>query len=223
MSIIREFLHVLSEWGFVAFVSLTIVYFFIVFLFNKIKSGELFFNISDDQPVIQNLKQDDAFFSSIDQKILVDIPSTEFVESKPVRDAVFKCVLIIYLKNLKQTANDIISQDTIGWSGDKWASEVSNKLLEMVYSISFDADKSGVPPPVTKKFLKWASQTNSLLLDNIDNIGRSHNFNREDRERVLLLIFNLMVSVIVADSMRGFPLINGEINGMLFEGKQIEP
>jgi hypothetical protein len=222
-----EFLRILSEYGVVGLVSLFIVSVFLKVLMKDYKWRLSAFVDSIATPDETNQKDAELryhpFFTSAHYKIVAEIPTLDLCPSKPVKQQMFRDLIIIYVKNMINTCSDIIENDMSDWSGSKWANETCKDVNKMVTSFQNMAIDAGIPREALLKFLKWHYPTLEMLYEYIGIFGNSKLYaDNVIRTNTFLLTMNLLMVTTLGDAERSLREINGEIGGKLYKGNVIE-
>jgi hypothetical protein len=163
------------------------------------------------------------FFSSAHYKIVAEIPTLELSPSKPVKQQMFRDLLTIYIKTMIDTCMEIIENDMSGWSGEKWANEVSRNLNRLVTDFQRTATDAGIPEAALSKFSKWHYPTLEMLYEYITMLGNSNIYSDNlSRNNTFLLMMNLMLVTTLGDAERSVKELNGEVGGKMYKNAILE-
>ena len=223
-----EVLSVLSEYGWQVF----IVFLFIIILGKHFL--EKLQNAADDKKVTINPelpKLNDelqlkyhVFFSTAQYKLISEIPNLVLSKTLPIRQALFRDILYINIKNIYDTCQEIAETDMSGWKSAQWSAEITRKLIAITEGFNRDAKKEGIPDEVIVKFSNWNLTNIELLYDYVDTIGNSTAYpNVSTKTTTLFLIMNLLVVSTIADAEKTLITLNGDISGKMYKGQVIEP
>lgn len=216
-------LHILSQYGVVGFLLMMMIYAGFSLLKNKLKNASIsLFQISKDSDNSELLKYN-PFFQKIGYRLAVELPSLEFDSDKPVKQQMFRDILIWNAKYTKTMCEEIIKIDMDDWSGSRWSTEVINTISEMVLKYQTHALENGVPPAVINKFNKWQLPVLEMVCSYIKLLGESTMYTSNiSRTNTMLMVIDLLLITTIADAERSLHSLNGEISGLQYKGMSIE-
>ena len=94
----------------------------------------------------------------------------------------------------------------------------------MFYQANQKARESGIPEVVIDKFKKWYSPAVDTVFEHITWIGSPTSYNTNAlRTNTLFMMTTVMLSSMLGDAERTIPKLNGDITGIKYKGKVIEP
>lgn len=223
-------LQLLADYGFPAFIALLLVYFGFAYLktliTKKVKSlAEE--NLVQVEPAIRLNNTGDlryhAFFQNAQYRLVVEIPNLDLAPDKPVKQGMFRDLLYWKIKYTHDMCQELAVADMDGWSSEKWASEVTKRLGDMLISFSKKSIEYGIPELVMSKFNKWHAPTMEMLYDYINVLGTSSIYsNNTARTNTLFLIMDLLLVTTIGDAERSLRELNGEIGGKQYNNKTLE-
>lgn len=158
------------------------------------------------------------------QKLLyVEIPYLDLLPSKPVKQRMFRDLLIYFVKTVQEECIEMAKIDRDDWSQDKWVVEITNHANRIVHNFKIHCIDNGIPEIVFEKFNRWNQQTLDLLYDHIANIGNSDMYHSNtERTNTLFLIIGLLILVTIGDAEKTIKELNGEVAGKNYKGFTIE-
>lgn len=218
---LENILQLLSDYGWQAGIFLIVCFSFykIINKLLKMKKDKL---DSSDFSTPKDLSNH-TFFNNAQYRLVVEIPSLELMPSKPVKQQMFRDILAIETKILRDICFDIIKMDMTEWSNDYWVSQVISKINEIILGLEKRAMEEGIPEIVIRKYIKWHYATLDLLFDYVKDLGNSTVYKDNiSRTNTLLLIMNFMIMITIADAEKTLKELNGEIGGKIYKNKTIE-
>lgn len=218
------FLKILSEYGLAGFilVIVTSLVFKVIVKEYKGSLGRFASSLSSVPEPTTELRYH-PFFSSAHYKIVAEIPTLELSPSKPVKQAMFRDLLTIYIKTMLDTCTEVVAQDMTDWSGEKWANEVSKQMNRMVVDFHKNARDAGIPDPALMKFNKWHYPTLEMLYEYITMLGNSNLYSTNIvRTSTFLLTMNLLLVTTLGDAERSLKELNGEVGGQMYKNAILE-
>lgn len=163
------------------------------------------------------------FFSATQYKISVEIPEIRLAPDKPVKQQMFRDVLLIYTRRMHDTCMDIATMDSADYSSDKWVTEVNKRITKMLLGFQRECLENGVPEVALYKFSKWNARTVSLVQEYVKILGSSQLYsNNNTRTNTFLMIIGLLLVTNIADAEKTLKELNGEIGGKMYKGSVIE-
>ena len=232
-------LNSLSEYGLPAFVLLAIVIFGLKLLTksasNHISDVVDGFNCSDKSPMVpndhsarlQNVNEliYHPLFNNAQYRIVVEIPSLELCPSKPIKQKLYRDLLILNTQTTFDYCQEIAKMDgqMNNWSGEQWSVEVSKLVNKMVTKFHERAIAAEIPDVVLFKFARWNSTTLEMLYEYIAMLGSSSIYiNNSARTNTFFLIVNVLLVTTIGDAERSLKELNGEVAGNLYKGMILE-
>lgn len=216
-------LKLLSEYGLVGFVLLSVGIFVLRLLFTTYKGslGKLGSALASHDDTTE-LKYH-PFFSTAHYKIVAEIPTLELSPATPVKQQMFRDILTIYIKTMLDTCMLIIEQDMSNWSGEKWSNEVSKYMNRLVTDFHKNATDAGIPDAALFKFSKWHYPTLEMLYEYISMLGNSNIYSTNlARTNTFLLMMNLLLVTTLGDAERSLRELNGEVGGKQYKNNILE-
>lgn len=217
---IENILQLLSDYGWqsgIFLVSCFLLYKFIIYFFNT-KKVEIKNTIKTENNLSTH-----SFFNNVQYRLVVEIPSLDLIPAKPVKQQMFRDILSIETKILRDICLEIIKMDMTEWNNEYWVTQIISKINEAILNIEKRLLEEGIPHIVIRKYLKWHYATLDLLFDYIKDLGNSNVYNDNiSRTNTFLLIMNFMVMITIADAEKTLRELNGEIAGKIYKNQTIE-
>jgi len=223
----QDFLQIIAEYGWPAIL-------ISILLFATYKLGLYLFksnrNDIDDKDVespdnmtdVQDLRFH-YLFNNLEYRLVAEIPSLELMPNKPTKQQMFRDILSIETKIIYEVCEEIVRTDMTAWNNERWLSEISKKMNEIIISLERKTKEEGIPVTVVKKYLKWHYNSFELLYEYISKLATDNAYsNNYTRTNTLLLIMNLMLITTIADAEKTLKLLNGEIAGGTYKNMIIE-
>ena len=181
----------------------------------------------DDYDRRELLKQDELtqhqFFANLDFKLNTEIPTMVLDNKQPIRQKLFRKLLVVTLLSLKEIINTIITSDIDSMSPSQWSMFVLSELNQIERSLEEKALKEGIPNILVSKYLVWEKKSALILKDYITDLAISELYpNNLVRTNTLLFLLNLKLITIVGDAERSLRDLNGELTGLSYNGDTIE-
>jgi hypothetical protein len=224
-----ELLAIIAEYGWQAFV----IFLFAVILgkhfIERLKDKSDKINPHTPEPTLPNLNDDlqlkyHVFFSTAQYKLISEIPNLILSKTLPIRQALFRDILYINIKNIYEVCQEIANTDMSTWNSQQWSAEIIKKLGTITEGFNKDARNEGIPDEVISKFTNWNLSNIEMLYDYVDTIGSSSAYpNVGTKTTTLFLIMNLLVVSTIADAEKTLISLNGDISGKMYKGQVIEP
>lgn len=221
-------LQLISDYGWVSIVGAAAIYIFwkllVIVLKHKINNIFPSTNFSSEiDETVNNEIRFHTFFNNTEYRMMAEIPTLELCPNKPVRQQIFRDLLLIESKVIHDVCSEIIKIDMSDWSQEQWITELSKKVSEILYRFNKKCLEEGIPEIVLSKYNKWHVSNYSMLFDYVTILGNSDVYhNNSARLNTFLLIMNLMLSTCIADAERTLKNLNGEITGKIYKNMKIE-
>lgn len=162
-------------------------------------------------------------FSNINYIITVDIPHLELLVDKPNREMLFKDLLVIYSQTVHAVCLKIIEDDMNDWESDKWSSEITNRIAEIVINTEKTAALAGIPIEVIKIFTAWNMNVINSLRESVSTLSKSKlYYDSTSRTFTFLLMMDLLLITTLGDVERSISDLNGEISGLKYKSLILE-
>lgn len=167
------------------------------------------------------------FFSNSDFLINNEIPTLKFTFSAkkelPVKQKVFRQLLIFYFRSVRVSSAEIVEADVDGITTSQWAALVNAKLTEAQERFEKWAEEDGIPDIIVKKFTSWRSSTEQTMRSYVVNLAFSTVYiTNSARSNTFLYLMNLLMVTTLADAERSAMDINGETKGLMYKNELIE-
>lgn len=221
----KEIFNLIADYGWPAIIPIIIIFIFwrliSAFFKNKLSTFN-FFHFFKKKETNNDLKFH-SFFNNAEYRMLVEIPSLDLFNNKPVRQKIFKDLLYIECKAIYDTCYDIAKLDMSSWSDSQWSIEISKKVNEILTIFIKKSREEGIPDLVIERYNKWHNGSFELLFNYINLLGSESIYtNNIMRTNTFFLIMNLLLITTIADAERSLKELNGEISGLKYKGKTIE-
>lgn len=165
-----------------------------------------------------------AFFTEIDTILEVEIRSSMYYPTKPIRQMLFKDLLIVSLTSLREVAATIALEDQRKWTTAQWVYNMRKHLNEINSIYIKKAQDLGIPPIVYERYSEWYFERLHLMNSIIEQIGASDMAPTvEGKTSTVLMMFNLFVVTVMAGCYDTMNTLNGEITGIPYKGGSVEP
>ena len=152
------------------------------------------------------------------------LPQIDVFNDKPVRRQLMIDLLKIYYTSILEGCRQIAELDMKQWSNDKWTTEITRRFNDMFYQAYQKARESGIPEIVIEKFKKWSSPAVDTVFEHITWIGSPVTYNTNTlRTNTLFMMATVMLSSMLGDAERTISRLNGDITGIKYKGKIVEP
>jgi hypothetical protein len=164
-------------------------------------------------------------FNNAQYRIVVEIPALELCPTKPVKQQLYRDILILSTKNMFDFCKEIAKMDDQmkTWSGDKWAVEVSKQINQMITNFHVKSIEYGIPEIVLTKFARWNASTLEMLYEYVAMLGSSMIYmNNNARTNTFFLIVNILIVTTIGDAERSLKELNGEVAGQNYKGMILE-
>jgi hypothetical protein len=222
-------MSLLSNYGFVILV-FTSAFFILVFLLKNyyLNLGKAGAEDTHRRAMLVDNTNDllnHPFFSNLKYRILTEIPSINFGNTKPVRKRLYSDLLIILFETLYDKSMDIANKQDVmdEWTTEKWVNFINDKITEVYSDFCTKALSEGIPNEVIVTFNHWNRTTTAIIYQYTSNFSDSEIFKSNvARTNTLFFIFNLLVVVMIADAEKTLKYLNGEISGKYYKEKMIE-
>lgn len=164
-----------------------------------------------------------VFFNTMENVINVELPVMEVCKGKPVRNELFKDILKILVQTYYAGFKDIIETDMSDWGNEKWASEIKNRINDMVIGFEERAKIEGIPDIVIHKFKQWNHNTMIIIHSHISVVSGSEIYKTNySKTSTFLLLMNITIISMLGDAERSLTTLNGQLTGKMYKGKPIE-
>lgn len=218
-------LSIISEYGTSAIIAIIIIYLLWVTLTGLVsaKFKSFFSGENKIEKVKKNELKFHSFFTNAEYRLVAEIPSLEILPDKPVKEQMFKDLIMLQTKVIYESCRDIIDVEFDDWSSDQWQNEISKKITEMISTIYMRAKAEGIPEIVIAKYNRWNIASFEMLYEYVKILGTSTTYSDNiTRTNTLLLIMNLMLVTIVADAEKSLKELNGEVAGKTYKNMILE-
>lgn len=219
---LHELSEILKEYGWTGLFGISLMYFLykmsgelVKHLFNKIKKT---FSKPEKDLTLH------SFFIAIDYAINVEIESITVFPDKPVRQMITKDLMNCTLNSMKETTLNMTKNHNDQWSINQWTFEMKNMINDMNSKFIIKCISKNIPNVIYVKHLEWYSQRLNYMTNLVDQLAVSDlSTSIKHKTDVLLMLFNLFVSTMMADCETTMTELNGEITGLIYNGRAIEP
>lgn len=219
-------LGILASYGTPAIIAVIIIYGLYVLITSALsaKLKSLFSGESSDEET----KKDDelkfhTFFTNAEYRIAIEIPTLEIMPEKPVKEKMYKDLILIETKVIYDTCNEIIDLEFDNWTPVMWQNEISKRVTDMISTFSKKAHEEGIPDIVIVKYNRWNISSFEMLYNYIKILGTSSTYpDNRSRTNTLLIIMSLLLLTIVADAEKSLRELNGEVAGKSYKGLILE-
>lgn len=161
-------------------------------------------------------------FSTIEYKINIEIPSVEFNNKQPVKQEMFRDLIILYMQSIKDGCYQIaVREDIYNFTADRWAAEVNEAFNRTVTEFQRRALDNGIPATVLNKFSRWNANAVRTIHDYIYHLSGGYGSNFE-RTSTFFLIISLLMTTCVIDGDKAFRDLNQELMGKTYKGQPLE-
>lgn len=218
-------LTLLSTYGTPAILAIIIIYIIWLVLtsFLSAKLKNFFSGTSSQDESKKNELKFHTFFSNAEYRIVAEIPSLEIMPEKPVKERMYKDLILIETKVIYDSCLEIIDMDFADWSAEQWQNAIAKKVTDMISTISKKCREEGIPDIVIIKYNRWNMASFDMLYEYIKILGMSATYpDNLTRTNTLLIIMNLLLVTIVADAEKSLRELNGEVAGKQYKGLILE-
>lgn len=226
---IHEILMAVSEYGWPSVIILAVLGAFYkigIYLYSsKNKNNNSDDTVEDDDVPFKGERdlKFHSFFNNAEYRMVVEIPSLELMPEKPTKQQMFRDILSIETKTLYEICQDVTKLDMSEWNNERWMTEISKKVNEIIITMRKRIKEEGVPDVVVQKYMKWHNNSFDILHDYIKELGTSNAYQTNiSRTNTLFLIMNLMLITTIADAEKTLKDLNGDIAGSSYKNMIIE-
>lgn len=186
--------------------------------------------VSVDKPPEKSVDNDreflrsNSFFTNAQYRMMIEIPRLELINKKPVREKVFKDLLVISFQTVYNAMHELVENQALNdWTAEQWADLVTQSINKISINTEEQAKAATIPDVVIRKFSKWYSETIEMLHEYILLLANSKLYDTNfAKTNTLLLIMDLLLVSILGDVERVISEINGELTGLVYKGLTIE-
>lgn len=214
--------HLESEYGWVPIVALVLVYIIWQTFKQKYLNGD--HNSTFELNHTAKLRYH-PFFSGVQYRTTIEIPMLEIAPDKPVKQEMFRDILIVFLKSFSDGFMEVatIEDEMETWSAERWTSDMSKRLSDIIINFNTRVIDRSIPQVALNKFNKWNGETLEKFYEYISNLGNSHIFTtNKARTNTFLYLLQLLLVTTIADAEKSLNELNGELKGTYYKGKPIE-
>lgn len=193
---------------------------FLKYYFDRLRNK----NSEQDDTIIftrrrkEDLK-DQEFFSNIEFKLNVDIPSEEFpgneARSALLRDLT-KLLFSSYHEHMFKFINDIDTE----WSRTEWAKNMNDVNYKAIDHFKAKSMENKIPPEALKRYLVWYTPYMQQIFFYIRKISSMENKNAIENTNTFLLLLELILINALSDVTKATSF-NGELDDIEYNGKVI--
>lgn len=163
-----------------------------------------------------------TLFSTIDYKINIEVPSIEFNNKQPVKQEMFRDLIILYMQSIKDGCYQLaVREDIYNFNADRWAAEVTESFNRTVTEFQRRALDNGIPATVLNKFSRWNANAVRTIHDFVYHLSGGYGSNFE-RTSTFFLMLTLLMTTCVIDGEKTFRDLNQELAGKLYKGQPLE-
>jgi hypothetical protein len=163
------------------------------------------------------------FFSNIQFKISNEIPTLSLNKQMPVRQKLFREMLLLKLMSIEEKAHRIVEGTTEDMTAAQWAAFVINEIHIGDKKFEEYALREGIPHIVIHKFFIWQVGTFNLLISYINGLAMSNICSTHAaKTNTLLYLLGLQLTTIIADAERTLIYLNGELSGLSYRDEILE-
>jgi hypothetical protein len=168
--------------------------------------------------------ESNLFFATAQHRMMIEIPSLDLIASKPIRERVFKDLLIISFQAMYDLMRVLVSNKTLVTdSSNKWIETVSQVVNSIMIVTEENARKAGIPEVVIKKYSRWYGERIDKLHEYVFLLGASQLYHTNIlKTNVFLMMIDLLLVSTLGDVENVIGEINGELTGLSYKGFTIE-
>lgn len=166
----------------------------------------------------------DAFFAKTQHRIMVEIPMLDLIPHKPVRERLFKDLLVVAFQTIHNAMLEFVSNESLPtWSTEEWQEKAAMAVTAIIVSTEDSARRIQIPELAIRKFLKWHTLHVDQIHDYIRQLGNSKLHDTPmAKTSILLLIMDLLLVSVLGDGERVIDEISGDLLGLSYRGLPIE-
>lgn len=218
-------LSLIATYGTPAVVVIIILYILYLLLTNFVSSGikGWFTGETKREEKNKNELKLHTFFNNAEYRIAVEIPALDLIPDKPVKEKMYKDLIITEMKVIYDICREIIAFDMNDWTPAMWQNEISKKVTEMISTFAKKAKDNGIPDIVIVKYNRWNMSSFEMLYEYIKILASSTTYpDNMSRTNTLLIMMTLLLVTIVADAEKSLSELNGEVAGKEYKGMKLE-
>ena len=164
-----------------------------------------------------------VLFATINYRMNNELPTLDFIPTKPVKQQMLRDILITYLRTMFSTCKELAELDMSSWSTDRWCDEIIRRLDEHNSKFIEECKTRGVPDIVMSKFSKWYLPTQKMVYESVLISGNSTLYiSNLARTNTLFSILNVVIITTIGYAEKTLKEMNGEIHGKIYNGQVIE-
>ena len=190
---------------------------------NKLNKHKSTKKQKEEEIFLRRRRKDDLksqeFFSNIEFKLNVDIPSEEFSHDPPrselLRDFM-KNLLSAYHSNMM---NFVVHLD-IEWDKIEWCQELNDTNYKTIDDFKSKCVEQNIPQEAIKRFLVWYTPYMQQIFFYIRKISSMQNKNSVENTNTFLLLLELILMNALSDITK-FSAFNGDLDGLEYKGNVI--
>jgi hypothetical protein len=172
----------------------------------------------------QKLLRTNAFFTKAQYRMMIEIPRLDLIPHKPVREKVFKDILIISFQTVYDSMHVFVENQLLGeWTPEQWTDALTQSVNMIVVTSSEHARQQGIPEIAIRKFSKWYSETIEQLREYILLLASAKLYHTNvTKTNTFLMVMDLLLESILGDVERVISEINGDLTGLPYKGMIVE-
>lgn len=164
------------------------------------------------------------FFTSIDHKLNVIIPTMTVFETKPIRQALLRDLIYCSLASVLEVSNKIIVTDQDKWNHSQWTYEMLASMNTMNELFLNMCRERGIPEVVYTKYLHWYFKRLNYFRATVQQIGASEIYSTMELKTFSFFYhLSAFVSLMTLDAEQTLRELNGDITGFTYKNGIIEP
>lgn len=180
----------------------------------------------EDESVVVDLKRTlkmHPFFNMVAYRLNTEIFNLH-LDSRPVRQQLYKDLLYIRIKSIYDAAMAFSEQDMSEWTPQTWVFEATNAFNQSMSVFQAEAMRGGIPPSVVTLVVIWSMKQSNYVLNAILQIGNMDSTKDPySKTMVFLSILDMLVATTIGDAEKEFKLFNGSITGAKYGNGVVEP
>jgi len=199
---------------------------YIKYIFQKKYSD---YKRKNDNPVLEDkpatteeqkdmLKHQD-FFSNVEFKINVDIPSEDFSKN-PVKKCLYKNILLILFEAYHENMLIFIKNLDVNWDKHEWLKELNTVNYKIIEELKSKSTQRGIPKKAIQFFLTWYNPFMQQIYFYMRKISDMDNRNAVDNTNTYLLLLELILMNTLSD-IKNIGNFDFELDGLEYKGQII--
>lgn len=163
--------------------------------------------------------QTQEFFSNIQFKMHVDIPSEEF-STDEVRRCLYKNIMMALFEAYYNNMLEFVRGIDVSWDKHEWSNALNDVNYKIIEDFKAGCAQREVPKEAIKEFVIWYTPLMKQIYFYVRKISAMNNKSSVENTNTYLLLLELILMNTLSD-MKNFSSFDGDLVGLEYKGKVI--